>query len=231
MEPLLAGLFAGALAFAELKQALQRQRVPIGAMHWVVARMGIDGILAAAAYPLMLSTTGVTSWPATLLPVLLSGFAAPAVLRSNVVIGREAKRFGIGVRYQRWLTVVADEIADISSDAQSKWLWNRVVPKISVYELEALRNRSVTYLHARRQARQLTDKQVKTYEEYIERIIKDPEADDDAKRATLMQTLVDLGGRRFVGGLAKSAKHEQRRLKSGSTPLRELGHDEPTDGD
>ncbi len=175
MELLMAGLFAAALAFTELKRALHRQRIPLGAMHWVVARMGVDGILG--------------------------------------VIGREGKRLGVGDRYQNWLKVVADEISDISSNAQAKWLWNRIMPKLGAFELQSLRNRASTYLRARQQAGQLTAKKVEEYEAYIDRIISDASTGDDEKRAALMQALVDRGGRRFVAGLARSAKSEHRRMK------------------
>jgi len=128
------------------------------------------------------------------------------------VVGREGKRLGVGDRYQKWLKVVTDEITDISSAGQSKWLWNRVIPRLEVFGMEALKNRSVTYLHARQQAGQLTGRQVTEYESYIDRIIQDPKATEDAKRAALMQAMIDRGGRRFVAGLARSARHEKRRM-------------------
>jgi hypothetical protein len=151
VEPLGAGVLAAALAYAELKTSLRRQRLSCRALHWIMARVGFEGLLATAAYLILSTTMKIHAWPATLLLMLVAGGAATTLLRVNInlMFGKQARQFQLGNRYNHWLKTVSHEIDDINSEAQSRWLWNKVVPKIEVFHLEELRRRSVTYLHAR----------------------------------------------------------------------------------
>jgi hypothetical protein len=219
MRELIAGVIAAILAFAELKQSLGGLRIPFMALGWVAARLVLDAIGASVLYPILQTATHMRNWPEALLPIVFAGLGAPAVLRGDVVVGNEGKRYGIGGRYQRWLKIVTDKISDVGCVAQSKWLWNKVVPKIIVFDIPAVRNRSLTYLKARQSSGHMTNAQVRRFETYTAKVEADAGTSRQDRIAVIAQMLLDIGGRRCVAQLVRDSRGELRRQKGVATRL------------
>ncbi|GIG88107.1 hypothetical protein [Plantactinospora endophytica] len=204
-----AGASGIAAVISVINLTTARKKMPSWhALHWVVLRIAVDALASLAVYHLLATQLPDVDW----LPLMLvAGLSGPALLRTQISFMANDQRlthYGPASVYGRLQKALDAAIDDVSSTQQSQWLSNSALPLIERLELDRIRTRVEHYLKG---LDRLTEAQQSRELRYLHDVVND-NTDHRSKCRTIVQRLLDTGGRRLV----RSLMREGARASEGS---------------
>lgn len=203
----LSGGLASLLSLVELANA-RRKSICLRATPLVAIRLAFEFGTGILAYSLLVLAFEGLKWFTGPWPVVIAGLAGPALLRSQLALigsGQESAAYGPANIYRKFQGILDRWIDDVSSVVQSDWIVSKATPAIKSIPLASVQDRAVTYIKG---LDSLPER------DRIKRIkwIKDTTADrlvsEDDKYTTIIQYLLDNGGRRLVRSMARRGRIE-----------------------
>ncbi|WP_157250827.1 hypothetical protein [Nonomuraea typhae] len=184
--------------------AARRKPPSIKAAHWICYRFACDGSTAVLAFVLLGAALEGLKWFTGPWPVLLAGLVGPALLRSQLAIlgsGSENSYYGPAKVYARLQGYINQQIDDIGSVEQSRWVRRCAVPQLCKVPLSEVRECVVTYLNG---LDRMSAAERKKTIAALDGTVDDPNFSHQEKVGAIVALLIDVGGRRQVKMLMKA---------------------------
>jgi len=192
------------------------------ARWWIALRLAVDGSTGAFAYTVLTEVLSGLKWFSGPWPILVSGLAGPALLRSQLALlgsGLEDVSLGPANVYCRIRAAIDFEIDNIGSAAQEEWL-SSALTYINLVPVPDICRRTESYL---RGLDSLNGEQVQAEIKYLREVISDRSISTYDRIGYVMQHLLDIGGRRFVENLIDEGQRRNISQHSSNPRWRERG--------
>ena len=203
-NPILAGLLAAALSFIELVAG--RHRTPTWkAAHWIAIGLLFDVAAGSLAWELLILAFGDVKWFTGPWPILIAGLAGPALLRSQLALfgsGQESAKLGPAVVFGALQKTIDRRIASIGGSEESYWVSVVVVPKLKLLPLADIETMVIDYLGYPGHL----EGDPSIHIEYVKRVMADEASSPDVRCHSVVERLLQIGGRRLVKKMIKRAK-------------------------
>jgi hypothetical protein len=195
-------IIAGALSFIELITSLMR-RLSRKAWPWVALRLILDGGTGGLAYLFVANVMHPAGSADFARSVLIAGFGAPTVLRSQVIhVGQTKRPFGLLPLFNGFRDKIDKEIDVYGSTAECQWLFGDVIPKLRHMPVNQLGDRTVAFLAG---LHQLSTADRNRAIRYVRGVVKDRSTSDDVKRQAIVLRLREWRYNTFVQSLLADA--------------------------
>lgn len=213
MSPHWAGPVASALlaAVISLIEIVGQERVHIyrSVCGWVTIRLTVHGGSAAVAYGLLIIIFKGTDWDQWyfgIIPILLSGLCAPAIVRAQLAVfgsGQEAAADNPATRFRVILGWIDDKIIDGCLIAETSWVTS-VFAQVRSLPTSNIFDRSKMYITS---TRRLKVSEKKESLKFLNDTMADSSTDAD-KRQAIVTHLLSIKARGLVVQMVKEASGE-----------------------
>lgn len=200
-----ASLMAATISLIELGNA-RRKPMAFKSVHWILLRLAFDSATAMLAYAVLTDAVNDPEWSAGFWPIVTAGLVGPAVLRSELALlkpGNAGGTVGIATVYKKVQIAVDGAIDDICSVEQARWIEHVALPALATASIREIEQRACTYLSSldrlstRRRSEQI---------DFIRKVACDTSSASDDRLRSILQHLIDNGGRRLVKSLVRHHK-------------------------
>jgi hypothetical protein len=200
-----------AASFGALELVVKRNiRFRVNATHLWLIRLGVDGLLAFIAYPIIAALAAGSNWDTPIAVAVTAGVLAPMALRAQLVqLGDSDQKTAIGPVYvydqfRDWLDPAIERK---NSASEVTWILNRVVPAVVALGPGEINKRVKYYLE------HITWKRAEECDEvkqFVESTLSDKSSGLEERVATVISKLLQLGHRAEVDMLLKDGRQALR---------------------
>jgi hypothetical protein len=180
---------------SSLTKPLSFERAAVG---WLVLRLILDASTSAVClmWVIPLLDQG-QPWFTGIGPAVVAGVGGPVIFRTQLATLKNGKEFGalgFGRIFVQMRKGIDSSLDDVGAVAQSTWVTVVAMPALQRVGLREMVDHVRMYIQT---LDRMTEADKKKHISFVQKVLDDNSSDEEKKRA-ILQTVLDIGGRRLI---------------------------------